>query len=157
MSALGQAANYLQGGDEMGRNWKIRHVGFVVDDLDKTISYYQSLDIATMGPEATFESPDKKGRIRGRFAQTGSMDIEFIEPVQGDSLHREFLNKHGDGINHIAFTVEDINQEVDELVGRGVKLVCRGETPDGIKFAFFDTGKIGDVLIELVQPASLFG
>jgi catechol 2,3-dioxygenase-like lactoylglutathione lyase family enzyme len=64
-----------------------------------------------------------------------------------------FLRKHGEGIQHMAFSVTDIDAEVDDLLGKGVKLVFRGDMPTGTRIAYFDTGKIGDFLIELVQPA----
>ena len=64
-----------------------------------------------------------------------------------------FLRKHGEGIQHMAFTVSDIDVEVNDLLGKGVKLVFRRDMPTGTRIAYFDTGKIGDFLIELVQPA----
>jgi len=135
----------------MSKDWEIRHLGFIVEDMDTAVRYYESLGIATIGPESTMEMPNK-AKIKVRFVQIGSIAIEFFQPVSGESMQRDFLNKHGEGIQHMGFAVADIDKEVDELVGRGVKLMFRGDMLNGSRIAYFDTGKIGDVLIELVQP-----
>ncbi len=78
--------------------------------------------------------------------------LEFFQPVEGESMQLAFLKKHGEGIQHMAFTVADIDAEVDDLVSQGVKLIFRADMPTGTRIAYFDTGQIGDFVIELVQP-----
>jgi len=77
--------------------------------------------------------------------------LEFFQPVEGESMQLDFLRKHGEGIQHMAFVVADIDAEVDDLVSKGIKLIFRADMPTGIRIAYFDTGQIGDVPIELVQ------
>ena len=137
----------------MKKDWEIRHLGFIVSDMDRAIEYYKSLGIATVGPELpSAQSPDGS-KLRVRFAQIGSIVLEFFQPVEGESMQLDFLRKHGEVIQHMAFAVADIDAEVDDLVSKGVKLVFRGDMPTGTRIAYFDTGQIGDFLIELVQPA----
>ena len=136
----------------MKKNWEVRHLGFIVKDLKAATQYYESLGIATIGPESIMDMPDG-AKTKVCFTQIGSMVIVFMQPLEGESMHSDFLRKHGEGIQHIAFAVDDVNQEVDELVQRGAKLLFRGDMPNGSKIAYFDTGKIGDVLTELVEPA----
>lgn len=137
----------------MKKDWEIHHLGFIVSDMDKTIEYYKSLGIATVGHELPLmQSPDGS-KLKVRFAQIGSIVLEFFQPVEGESMQLDFLKKHGEGIQHMAFAVADIDAEVDDLVSKGVKLIFRVDTPTGSRIAFFDTGQIGDVLIELIQPA----
>lgn len=136
----------------MKKDWKFRHLAFVVKDIDKAIQYYESIGIlSAVGSESIMDWPNKaKSKIR--FAQIGSLVIEFYQPVEGKSMHSDFLEKHGEGIQRIAFAVDDIDREVDELVDRGVTLMFRGDMPNGSRIAYFDTGKIGDILMALVQP-----
>jgi len=139
----------------MGKNWRLRHLGFIVKDMDQTIDYYRSLGIATIGPELPImQNEDKEPMLKVRFIRIGSIDIEFFQPVATGTRQHDFLTKHGEGIQHMAFAVDDIDKEVDELTGQGVKLLLRGGAPNGSRIAYFDTGKIGDFLIELVQPAN---
>lgn len=136
----------------MKKDWKFRHLAFVVKDIDKAIQYYESIGIlSAVGSESIMDWPNKaKSKIR--FAQIGSLVIEFYQPVEGKSMHSDFLEKHGEGIQRIAFAVDDIDREVDELVDRGVTLMFRGDMPNSSRIAYFDTGKIGDILMALVQP-----
>ena len=136
----------------MKKDWKFRHLAFVVKDIDTVIQYYESLGIvSSVGSEMLMELPNK-AKSKMCFAQIGSLVIEFYQPVEGKSMHSDFLEKHGEGIQRIAFAVDDIDKEVDELVSRGVTLMFRGDMPNGSRIAYFDTGKIGDILMALVQP-----
>ncbi len=138
----------------MKKNWELRNLGFVVSDMDKAMEYYKSLGIATIGPEL----PPRRGAVEGskmryRYAQIGSLVFQFCQPVEGETRQLRFLKKHGEGIEHMTFKVADVDTEVNDLVSQGVKLMHRGTMPNGSKMAYFDTGQVGDVLIELVQPA----
>ncbi len=137
----------------MKKDWEIRHLGFIVSDMDRAIEYYKSLGIATVGRELPLMQPPNGSKVKVRFAQIGSIVLEFFQPVEGESMQLDFLKKHGEGIQHMAFTVSDIDAEVDDMLSKGVELVFRGDMPTGTRIAYFDTGKIGDFLIELVQPA----
>ena len=140
----------------MKKDWEIRHLGFIVSDMDKAIEYYKSLGIATVGPERLMLVPDG-GKLKVRFIEIGSLVLVFFQPVEGESMQLKFLRKHGEGIQHIAFAVSDIDAEVNDLLSKGVNIVFRGDMPNGSRIVYFDTGKVGDVLIELVQPSEQDG
>ncbi len=137
----------------MKKDWEIRHLGFIVSDMDRAIEYYKSLGIATIGPELPLTQSPDGSKLKVRFAQIGSIVLEFFQPVEGESMQLDFLKKHGEGIQHMAFAMANIDAEVDDLVSQGVKLIFRADMPTGTRIAYFDTGQIGDFLIELVQPA----
>ena len=137
---------------KLKRDWTLRHLAFVVKDIGETISYYESLGlVGAVGPEIIVDLPGN-GKSKMLFAEIGPLVIEFYQPVEGETMHKAFLEKHGEGIQRIAFAVKDIDKEVEELVGRGVKLMFRGDMPNGSRIAYFDTGKVGDILMALVQP-----
>lgn len=138
----------------MKKDWEFRNLGFVVSDMDKAMEYYKSLGIATIGPELPIRRGTVEGsKLRYRYIQIGSLVFQFCQPVEGETRQLAFLRKHGDGIEHMTFKVADVDAEVNDLVSQGVKLMHRGTMPGGSKMAYFDTGQVGDVLIELVQPA----
>lgn len=145
----------------MENNWKLHHVTAVVRDMDKTIEHYQSLGIATVGSEILInggdcdykvngKSPTPMVKFRIRFVQIGPLQLELVQPIEGKSPHKDFLDSGGDGIYFIAYSVGDLDKETDELVKKGMKVVLSGKT-DTVGFAGFDTGKVGNVCIELLQ------
>ena len=135
----------------MDRGWKLNHLGFVVKDMDQVTGYYGKVGIGTVGPIQWIRTPDG-GRVKSCFVKIGSLEIEFLQPVEGEGPSSQFLKKRGEGINHLAFTVEDIDREVEDLKNRGVRLMFRSDFPEYGKVAYFDTGELGGVVMELVKP-----
>jgi methylmalonyl-CoA/ethylmalonyl-CoA epimerase len=135
----------------MKKQWKLSHLGFVVKDMDQVTSYYERLGIGTVGPIQWIRTPDG-GRVKTCFVKVGSLEIEFLQPVEGEGPSSQFLKKHGEGINHLAFTVRDIDREIEDLKNHGVRLMFRLDVPDYGKIAYFDTGELGGVVMELVKP-----
>ena len=70
-----------------------------------------------------------------RFASVfvGPVQFELTQPVEGQRqdkpgrLFNDFLSKWGDGVHHVAFCVDDVNEEVSNLTARGVEVLARHE------------------------------
>lgn len=134
----------------MESNWKFNHIGAVVRDVDKAVEYYQSLGIVDeVTDRVTMEG--KKAKLIGRFIRIGSLLMELWQPVRGETVQQEFLNSRGEGVNHIAFHVDDLDRERDKLVEKGIPVVFSVKDEKGY-MAYFDARKIGNILIELIQP-----
>ena len=138
----------------------------VVRDMDKAVEYYQSLGIATFQPEFMLDSstytdykvfgktPDTIDKTRMRFVQISSFQLELVQPVEGETIYKEFLKNKGEGVHHIAYTVDDLEEETAKLAKKGIPVITRvyrGST--GAGFAYFDIRKVGNVIIELIQRA----
>jgi catechol 2,3-dioxygenase-like lactoylglutathione lyase family enzyme len=149
----------------MQKNWKFHHVSVMVKDMDKAIKFYETLGVGpfppTIGPKGV---PLIAQSLRGqksnfvmdlRYAEGGfgGLKFELVEPLEGASIYKEFLEKKGEGIHHIAFTVDDLDAETAKMTKRGFKVIQTGQTSRG-KFAYFDTDKVGGIVTELVQFAS---
>jgi methylmalonyl-CoA/ethylmalonyl-CoA epimerase len=69
--------------------------------------------------------------------------VEIMQPLYGPSIFQEFLDDHGEGIQHVAFDCGEKpwQERVDEFGGRGFPLVQSGRFMDANAFAFFDTAK----------------
>ncbi len=144
-------------------DWKFRGVGVAVRDLDKTVEYYQLLDIATFRPEVMLDSssisdfqvngktPDSTVKARTRIAQVGSMVYEFTQPLEGETIYKESLDKRSEGVNDFVFTVDDLDKETAKLAEKGVQVILSGNPRNGGAFAYFDTRKVGDMMIKLIQ------
>ena len=139
----------------MGSGWKFDHVGVVVRDLDKAVEYYQSLGIVEEVSDLMTEE-GKKAKLIGRVLRIGSLSLELWQPIRGKTVQQEFLDSCGEGINHIAFTVDDYDKEYAELVEKqGFRLIFGSKPPVSAEGggAYFDTRKEGqNIILELMTP-----
>jgi methylmalonyl-CoA/ethylmalonyl-CoA epimerase len=136
---------------------KVHHVGVVVENMDKAVSHYESLGI---GPFEPLKLTPAEGLLRGKCLITtpiismgavGGIVIELLQPTEEESLVKEFYETRGEGIHHIAFLVDDIDKETEKLVQKGFKVIFSQKFGEG-GCAFFDTGQVGGVFIELFRP-----
>ena len=147
----------------MHQNWKFHHVSVVVRDMEKAIKFYQSLGIGPfpplLGPQGKVSLADKT--LHGKPAEweldlrhaeggVGDLTFEVIQPLEGDTPVKEFLEKKGEGIQHIGFFVDDIEQETAKMAEKGFKITQSAETPT-VKWAYFGTDAVGGFSIELMQ------
>jgi len=144
-------------------DWQFRGVGIGVNDLDKLVEYYQNLGIGSFGPEVMFDSgsiadfqvdgrpADSPVRARTRIAQVGPMTYEFTQPLEGETIYRESLDRRGEGVNDFIFTVSDLDAETAQLTDKGVSILQRGNPRNGGAYAIFDTRRVGNMMMKLVQ------
>jgi methylmalonyl-CoA/ethylmalonyl-CoA epimerase len=136
----------------MKEGWVLHHLGYVVRDLDAALDYYQGLGLGPRGEVRDVQTP-AGARLRIGMIQAGNVELELFQPVTGESTQGKFLITRGEGIQHLGYAVKDIERETEALEADGVKLTMRGTPPIG-KIAFFDTGDIGGVMLELVEFTS---
>jgi len=80
----------------------------------------------------------------------GQVAIEIIEPIGGPSTWREYLDKHGDGVHHIAFTVPDATRSAERLAAVGIPAVQSGAFEGG-KYIYLEGEKELGVIMELLE------
>ncbi len=143
--------------DHDERPLEIVQVGIVVRDLEKTIQRLKS--IWSLGPFRFLELdvPDailhgKQTPLKAKLAwvQVGPVQLEFMEPGEGESTYREFLRAKGEGIHHLKIPVPDIKSEVVRLNKKGIKVLQSADTPI-VSFAYMDTEDIVGVILEVLQ------
>ena len=128
-------------------NWKFRGMGIAVKDMDKLVEYYQFLDLGAFEPEVT----DTIVKARTRTALIGSVAYEFAQPLEGGAIYKESLDKRGEGVNDFSFIVDDLDKETAKLAEKGVEVILSGKPKTGGAFAYFDTRKVGDMMMKLIQ------
>lgn len=128
---------------------KIDHIGIAVNKIEESLDLYT--DKLNLIAEDTQELSEQK--IRFASININDVAMEFIEPASQDSPISNFLQKRGEGIHHIAFEVDNIDEELSRLKEKGVILI--DEKPrigaHGTKIAFFHPKYTKGVLIELVE------
>lgn len=150
----------------MESTWRLHHVGIPVRDLDKSIEDYRALGIATFQPEFLIDSsafaeylvygkaPDPVVKTRGAMGKMGSLGIELLQPVQGETVHKERLEDTGEGIGHIAYIVDDLEIETAKLVDKGFPVIVsiRNHGSPRRNAVYIDTrGQLSNMIIELLQ------
>ena len=128
---------------------KIEHIGIAVRDLEASNLILEKL----FGAPAYKQEEVPSEGVKTSFFMNGPNKIELLEATNPTSPIATFLEKKGEGIHHIAFDVEDIEQEIIRLKGEG--FVVLNEVPkkgaDNKWVAFLHPKSTNGVLIELCQ------
>lgn len=132
----------------MGLN-KIEHLGIAVKDLDAAEVVYTLLLGRSPYKRETVESEG----VSTSFFMAGDNKIELLAALHEESPIAKFIAKKGEGIHHVAFDVENIEEEIKRLVENGFELIS--QTPkngaDNKIIAFLHPKSTGGVLVELCQ------
>jgi 4-hydroxyphenylpyruvate dioxygenase-like putative hemolysin len=138
----------------------LAHIAVVVKDIDKAVKRLEGLGIGPFKPYDAGSLPpligkpllrDKPsdGKVKGFASTIGEKSLEIIQPVKGESPHKEFLDRRGEGIHHIAFVSDDIDKDVAGFTEQGATVLLSGKWQVG-GFAYLDLG-VGNIIIELEQ------
>ncbi|MGA8833258.1 MAG: methylmalonyl-CoA epimerase [Desulfomonilaceae bacterium] len=126
---------------------RIAHLGVAVQDLETAMKFFtDSLPLEVTHTE------DFNG-MKIAFIPIGDSSVELLQDVSGASAIKKFVDKNGEGIHHIAYEVDDINEAIAELKAKGIKLI--DETPrqgaHGMSVAFMHPKATHGILMELCQ------
>lgn len=143
---------------------RIAQIGIVVADLDLAVRGAEALGVMGSFRTHTMESASFTELVhRGERADMvirvalnrSAPQIEFIEPVEGESVYREFLDAGSPGLHHFGFVVADIEATTAALAAEGIEPVFHGRgygDADGGAFAYFDTSDRLGYWIEAIEP-----
>ncbi len=86
------------------------------------------------------------------FYRADPIEIELIQVLEGETPHTEFLRERGEGLQHLRFSVDNLDEMLAKLAKQGIEPVFQHSYPEvGISFAYLDTDKIGGVMFELIE------
>ncbi|MFT9015489.1 MAG: VOC family protein [Acetobacter sp.] len=134
----------------------LHHICLVVHDLDRAADYYQSIglgpwhDFPPFSDFSRLDMPNLEGflGLKYKFANLQNMQLQLCQPGSGDTPQKRFLDRHGEGVFHIGFSVADSNRAEAEATAMGLNVLMRGRRPDGSGFTYFDTAeKAGGVTL----------
>lgn len=132
---------------------KVDHIGIAVKKLDETIPYYtETLGLSVLKIEEVASES-----VRVAFIDAGNVKLELLEPMSTQSAIHSFIEKKGEGIHHIAFGVEGIEERMKELREKGIRVL--NEQPKigagGAQVAFLHPKSSFGVLYELCDKTGL--
>jgi methylmalonyl-CoA/ethylmalonyl-CoA epimerase len=128
----------------------INHIGIAVRSIDAQRTYYEEVLGATF--EGVEEVADQKVRVG--FFRVRDVRLELLEPTDPTSTVAAFLDKRGEGLHHIAFTVENLEARIADLKQAGLRMI--DEVPrqgsHQLRIAFVHPKSTFGVLTELCEP-----
>jgi methylmalonyl-CoA epimerase len=139
---------------------RVTHIAVVVGDIEKALAFWSEL-LGLEKPSITeteswesthmaFRGKPSKARARLSFLNLENIVLEFIQPVGRPSTWQNFLDRCGEGIHHIAFSVEDVEKTSESLGKAGVKVEQKGDFKGGRYLYTNPKSKLG-AIIELLQ------
>ncbi len=136
----------------------IDHVGIAVPDLDVAMAFYRDV----YGLRVLHEEVNEEQGVREAMVGVGAPSsnpsgscIQLLAPLTPESTIAKFLDRNGQGIQQLAFRVEDLDHACEVLRERGLRLLYdapRRGTSDS-RVNFIHPKDAGGVLVELVEPA----
>jgi methylmalonyl-CoA/ethylmalonyl-CoA epimerase len=128
---------------------KIDHLGIAVHSIEEAKKLFQdTLGLQFEGSETVAEQ-----KVTTAFFPVGDSEVELLQSTAPDGPIAKYLEKRGEGIQHIAFRVENIEEALAELKDKGVRLI--DEKPrlgaGGAKIAFLHPKSTHGVLIEISE------
>ncbi len=126
------------------------HVGVAVKNLDEAVKVYR--DVLGLELRGIHVLKERKVKV-AFFSMGGEAQVELLEPLGSDSPVAKFLEARGEGIQHIAVRVDNVEKALNELKQNGVVLVDDKprDGAEGKKIAFVSPKSTKGVLMELVQ------
>jgi methylmalonyl-CoA/ethylmalonyl-CoA epimerase len=127
----------------------IDHIGIAVKDLQAAVTWYEE----TLGIKASGEETVDEQKVKVAFLPCGEGELEFLESTDPEGPIARFIEKNGEGVQHIALRVESIDDALEELKAKGVRLI--DQTPrygaGGARIAFVHPKETKGVLLELCE------
>ena len=145
---------------DLGTN-VVCQIAVVVTDIEQAAKDYADV-LGVPAPAWRLTDGEEKSHIRYRgkptsgraklaFFQMGpQLSLELIEPVGGPSTWQEWLDGHGEGVHHIAFHIEGMDEKLAYLETKGIPTVQRGDYTGG-RYGYADAGAKLKLCLELLE------
>lgn len=133
----------------------VEQVGFVYKDLDAAIALYEPLfgpfEVQKFGPlEWEYRGRPEESEIYMAMGKSGDIEIELIQWVSGETPHKEFIDAGCEGMHHLRFAVDNLEEKLREAAEFGYAVIWKKHFAEGVAAAYLE--REGDpLLIELFE------
>ncbi len=128
---------------------KLDHVGIAVKNLDETLEFYQNV----LGLDLAETEIVEEQKVKVAFLPIGDTEVELLESTADDGPIAKYIERNGEGVQHLAFLVENIEEAIAEMQEKGMRMI--DEMPrygaGGAKIAFMHPKSSYRVLVELCE------
>ena len=127
----------------------IEHIGIAVKSLDEAIPFWEK----QLGMKCYSIEEVKEQKVRTAFFKIGQSKIELLESTDPEGPIGKFIEKKGEGVQHIAFCAPGLQANLDELAASGVQLIDKAprKGAEGLNIAFLHPKSTAGVLMELCE------
>ena len=142
------------------QNMRMAQVGVIVEDIEKSAEFYASMlgvdkpgIIVAAGHESRptiYRGNPSNATAKLAFFEFENIQFELIEPDGTPSIWQEFADNDGQGIQHIAFWVDDIDEAEQRFISAGMEVLQSGGW-DGGAYSYIDATKQMGTIIELLH------
>ncbi len=128
--------------------------------MDRALPHYEALygpfTIADYSIEGVlYRGKTTDCRLRCAFSRSSPIEIELIEVLEGETAHTEHLRRHGEGLHHVRFRVDDVDAKLAVLTGAGFETLLYKRFAPTLAFAYLATPpEQGGSVIELFEDRS---
>jgi methylmalonyl-CoA/ethylmalonyl-CoA epimerase len=145
----------------LGRQLKISQIAVVVHDLQKTMEQY--VNLLGWGPWNVYrhEPPhlhhtELAGQpaeysMLGAETHVGDMGFELLQPLEGKSIYTDWLEKHGEGLHHVAVMLHDFDESAElkkQFAKVGASVMMSGRLGETVEFYYVDTEPSLKIILE---------
>lgn len=136
---------------------EIIQVGIVVRDVREAAEKLEKL--IGIGPfeilepdyrDLTYHGKVGRFKIRLGLAKAGSIQVELMQPLFGETIYEEFAKRKGYGLHHLGIRTDNMEESVKEMEAKGFRVLQSGNRP-GIKWAYLSTEEQTGVIFELLE------
>ncbi|EDL64596.1 methylmalonyl-CoA epimerase [Bacillus sp. SG-1] len=134
---------------------KVDHIGIAVKSVEDALPFYTE----TLGLSLLQIEEVESQKVKVAFIDGGNIKLELLEPLDESSPIASYLAKRGEGIHHVAFGVNGIQDRIDELKEKGVNMINEQPKPGagGAQVAFMHPKSAHGVLYELCEKTNTKG
>lgn len=128
---------------------RIEHLGIAVSDLDEARLVFEKL----LGRKFYKEELVESEAVKTVFFQVGESKIELLQATNPDSAIAKYLSKNREGFHHVAFEVDNLDDELERLKSDGFVLIhaTPKDGADNKRIAFLHPKSTVGLLVELCQ------
>ena len=128
---------------------KIAYIGIAVEDIDRAKDTFTM----TLNSEVIREGASQIDRVKNAFIAIGEDQIELMQPYTPESPVARFIERRGEGVQYIGLEVSNIDEALDELKRKGVRLTSEEpvEYPNGSRWVFVHPKAMHGVLLAIIE------
>lgn len=152
-----------EGKEQMFYSRRPHHVGIVVRDMEKAIAHLEALGIGPFKFDDEHRTFDIKfkGELHGKPAEwttrisnalMGDVELELLEPVEGEQALKETLDAQGEGLHHIGWLTTDLQGDIARATAAGSTIWTSSIVPGQPGFCYFEGNGPGNLAVEIREP-----
>lgn len=134
----------------------IDQVAFVVRSIDQSLPLYEAIfgrfQVYELDADVTYRGQPTRVHLKTALTQSGPVQIELCEAVAGGPPHGDYLRRHGEGLYHVRFRVEHLQDTLQAMAQAGFAPFYSGDMKS-VRFAYVEaTTADRHMVIELLEP-----